>query len=52
MIRVSTSYALVDNLHLTTLLALDEHTFEVFASLHAENGGRFLRWPLEAKASH
>ena len=50
-VMAGTSYALVDNLHLTTLLALDAHTFEVFASLHAQNGGRFLRWSLEVKAS-
>ena len=48
---VSTSYALVDNLHLTTLLPLDAHTCEVFALLHAEDGGKSLRWPLEVNTS-
>jgi hypothetical protein len=36
----------VDNLHLITLLALDAHTFEVFAALHMENRGKHLMWPL------
>jgi transcriptional regulator with XRE-family HTH domain len=45
-VMAGSSYAPVDNLHLTVLLPLDKPTFEVFAALYAENRGKYLRWPL------
>lgn len=51
-VLASTSYALANNLHLTTLLALDAHTFDLFAALQTESRGRFLRWPLESDAKN
>jgi hypothetical protein len=37
------SYALANNLHLTILLPLDGHAFDVFTALHTASGGKFLK---------